>query len=191
VAKQHKSSGDGRTDLDARIAELSGRVFKRLEGWAKMALIATSFLGLLGWTLGIAAVRGLRSFPMVAIFLVVALIPSVAAWIIGRKAKAVHESVDELQIDLKAAIGDPEIRHLFDGFLGHDNDGDDGRAGLARLARGALGVRKVVKERKDSLIHLAAAVRTMVTSPGVLVVVTAGMAMLALLIVLFGLILIF
>jgi hypothetical protein len=197
VAKQRKPSGGRavskrvpakRLGLDVQIADLSGRVFRRLESWAKMALIATLGLGLLAWVLGMVAVDGLRKFPMVAIFLLITLIPAIAAWIIGRRAKAIHQSVDGIQSDVKAAINDPEIRHLFDGFLGDGDDRDDGRAGLARLAKGALGVRKVVKERKDTLTHLWGAIRAMVTAPGILVVITAGLALLSIACVIFALV---
>jgi hypothetical protein len=180
VAKQRKPTQRNMTGIDVRISELSGRVFQRLATWAKMALIATVGLGALTFALGLAASTSLRSFPMVAIFLIIVLIPAIAALIIGRRAKAIHASVDGIGADIRTAMNDPEIRHLFDNFLDGNNDADDGRAGLARLAKGALGARKVVRQRRDSLVHLAAAVRGMVTAPGLLVTITVGMALLAL-----------
>jgi hypothetical protein len=194
VSKQRKQSSKSpvqRSSIDVRIGELTASVFARLATWAKMALVATLSLGMLTFALGLAADRGLRGFPWVAIFLIVVLIPAIAALIIGRRATAIHRGIDGIQADIRTAVHDPEIRHLFDGFLdGHDG-ADDGRAGLAQLAKGAMGVRKVVRERKDSLVHLSTAVRSMMMSPGLLVTITVGMALLALFSVIFALIAIF
>jgi hypothetical protein len=178
-------------DLDAQIAELTGRVFKRLEGWAKMALVATLGLGAIAFLLGLAAFDGLRTFPLVAIWLLVVLIPAIAAWVIGRRAVAVHRSVDGIRRDLRTALADPEISHAFDGFVGATGANNDGRAALAQLAQGALGVRKLVAERRESFVDLAGAVRAMVMSPALLVTITAGLLILALVSLIFGLIAIF
>lgn len=181
-------------DVAARISAFTGRVFNRLESWARLALVLTTGLGIATWLTAMVAFRNSSWWNAVLAIIVLlgALIPAGAAWLLGRRARAIHQGVDSLETEIVSAMRNPNISEGLRSFLGDDHDdADDGRAGVARLATGAMGVRKVIREHRASFGELAGAVRAMLLSPATLVIITVGLVVLSLFFLLFLLIAIF
>ena len=180
-------------DVAARISALTGRVFGRLQRWARLALILTGGLGVATWLAAMVAFRKSSwwTATLAIIVLLGALIPAGAAWLLGRRARAIHQGVDSLETEIVSAMRNPKIRDGLRSFLGDDDDNDDGRAGVARLAKGAIGIRGVIQDHRASFGELAGAVRAMLLSPATLVVITVGLVMLSLFFGLFLLIALF
>ncbi len=172
---------------------MTARVFSRLEGWARMALIATAGLGVVTWLAALAAFRHSTSWGVgpAIVVLGAALIPAAAAWLLARRARAVHQGVAGLETEIISALRNPTIGAGLRSFLDDDDDTDDGRAGVARLAKGAMGIRSVIRQHRDTFGQLAGAVRAMLLSPATLVVITVGMVVLGSFLGLFLLIAIF
>ncbi len=180
-------------DVAARISSFTGRVFNRLEGWARLALILTGGLGVATWLAAMVAFRNSSWWNAVLAMIVLAgaLIPAGAAWLLGRRARAIHQGVDRLETEIVSAMRNPNISEGLRSFLGDDDDDDDGRAGVARLAKGAVGIRKVIRVHRATFGELAGAVRAMLLSPATLVIITVGLVILGLFFALFMLIAIF
>ena len=181
-------------DVAARISAFTGRVFSRLDGWARVALVLTGSLGVATWLAAMVAFRN-SSWWNAAVAIVVllgALVPAGAAWLLGRRARAIGRGVDSLETEIVSAMRNPNISEGLRSFLGDDDDdADDGRAGVARLAKGAMGIRGIIREHRASFGELAGAVRAMLLSPATLVIITIGLVILSLFFALFLLIAIF
>ena len=181
-------------DVAARISAFTGRVFRRLDRWARVALVLTGSLGVATWLAAMVAFRN-SSWWNAAVAIVVllgALIPAGAAWLLGRRARAIGRGVDSLETEIVSAMRNPNIGEGLRSFLGDDDDdADDGRAGVARLAKGAMGIRGIIREHRASFGELAGAVRAMLLSPATLVIITIGLVILSLFFALFLLIAIF
>ena len=181
-------------DVAARISAFTGRVFRRLDRWARVALVLTGSLGVATWLAAMVAFRN-SSWWNAAVAIVVllgALIPAGAAWLLGRRARAIGRGVDSLETEIVSAMRNPNISDGLRSFLGDDDDdADDGRAGVARLAKGAMGIRRIIREHRASFGELAGAVRAMLLSPATLVIITIGLVILSLFFALFLLIAIF
>ncbi len=182
-------------DVAARIARLTDRVFGRLERWARRAAVGTIALALITWIVALIAFRRSSWWGVGPSLVVLAAlcIPAVAAWLLLRRARTVRDSVAGLETEIVSALRNPDIAGGLRSFLGDDvgRGTGDGRAGLARLAKGAFGIRAVVREHRQVFGDLAAAVRAMLTSPAMLVVIGAGTALVAGCLALFLLIAIF
>jgi hypothetical protein len=180
-------------DVAARISAFTGRVFGRLERWARLALILTGGLGVATWLAAMFAFRNSSWWTATPAIIVLlgALIPTGAAWLLGRRARAIHQGVDSLETEIVSAMRNPKIGDGLRSFLGDDDDDDDGRAGVARLAKGAMSIRGVIREHRAAFGELAGAVRAMLLSPATLVIITIGLVILSLFFVLFLLIAIF
>lgn len=180
--------------IAARITDLTGRVFGRLHRWATMALLVTAVLAAIAFVAAVVAFHNSSSWGFVpaVVLLAVLAIPSLAAWMLRRRADVVHRGVADLEREIIGAIQQPDLSDGLRSFLGDDGDDrDDGRAGLIRLAKGAIGVRKLVKGHRETFGHLAGSVRAIAGAPLILLVITAGMFVLAGLAGLFLLIAIF
>ncbi len=180
-------------DVAARISAFTGRVFGRLERWARLALILTGGLGVATWLAAMVAFRNSSWWTMTLaiIVLVAALIPAGAAWLLGRRARAIHQGVDSLETEIVSAMRNPKIGEGLRSFLGDNDDDDDGRAGVARLAKGAMGIRGVIREHRAAFGELAGAIRAMLLSPATLAIITIGLVLLSMFFAMFLLIVIF